>query len=240
MSKFYAISIAYLSFFIGISSFFVFMVFIFLGPLNLVDFGLNKNRALLINACLSIVFFVQHSIMIRRFFRLKLIRVLHDEYYGAFYSIISGILLFGVVVLWQRIPQTVFVATNISYWILRAVFFLCLAGTVWGFISIDSLDNFGYKRILSHINHKKPEESLFTVKGPYRWVRHPLYLFMILMIWSFPELTIDRLVFNLMWTIWHIIGIKLEERDLVYIFGNQYRIYQKNVPMIIPYKILSG
>jgi len=76
-----------------------------------------------------------------------------------------------------------------------------------------------------------------TVKGAYRWMRHPLYFFMLLMIWSYPELTIDRLLFNVLWTVWIIIGTMMEERDLVSYFGDQYSIYQKKVPMIITYKI---
>jgi len=73
-----------------------------------------------------------------------------------------------------------------------------------------------------------------TVAGPYRWVRHPLYLFMILMIWSCPDLTADRLLFNLLWTVWVAIGSYFEERDLIIEFGDVYREYQKRVPMLIP------
>lgn len=75
---------------------------------------------------------------------------------------------------------------------------------------------------------------LFVVRGLYRWVRHPLYLFMILMIWSCPDLTSDRLLFNGLWTVWIVIGSILEERDLVSEFGNAYREYQRKVPMLIP------
>ena len=74
----------------------------------------------------------------------------------------------------------------------------------------------------------------FVVKGPYRWVRHPLYLFMILMIWSSPNLTMDRLLFNGLWTVWIVIGSILEERDLIFEFGDVYREYQQRVPMFIP------
>jgi protein-S-isoprenylcysteine O-methyltransferase Ste14 len=76
-----------------------------------------------------------------------------------------------------------------------------------------------------------------TVSGAYKWVRHPLYFFSLIMIWSCPVLTVDRLLFNLMWTTWIITGTVLEERDLVREFGDQFREYQAKVPMIIPYKI---
>ncbi|MCK7479628.1 MAG: hypothetical protein M0C28_21625 [Candidatus Moduliflexus flocculans] len=54
-----------------------------------------------------------------------------------------------------------------------------------------------------------------TITGPYRLVRHPLYLLSIVMIWSCPDLTTDRLLFNLLWTGWIVVGAYLEERDLV-------------------------
>ncbi len=77
----------------------------------------------------------------------------------------------------------------------------------------------------------------FVVKGPYRWVRHPLYLFMILMIWACPDLTADRLLFNGLWTVWIVIGSILEERDLMLEFGDVYREYQQRVPMFIPRRL---
>jgi len=80
----------------------------------------------------------------------------------------------------------------------------------------------------------------FTLRGPYRWVRHPLYLFSLVFFWSFPDLTADRLLFNVLWTAWVFLGTVLEERDLVELFGQTYREYQRDVPMILPLRIGSS
>ncbi len=77
---------------------------------------------------------------------------------------------------------------------------------------------------------------LVLVQGAYRWVRHPLYLTILLMIWSHPDPTADRLLFNVLFTTWIIVGTVLEERDLVAVFGNDYQNYQRRVPMFIPYR----
>jgi len=74
----------------------------------------------------------------------------------------------------------------------------------------------------------------FTVRGPYRWVRHPLYLFCLLMIWAYPHMTMDRVLFNVLFTVWIVVGTVLEERDLVVAFGDSYREYQRKVPMLLP------
>jgi hypothetical protein len=57
------------------------------------------------------------------------------------------------------------------------------------------------------------------------------------MIWSNPDLTLDRLLFNLIFTVWVIIAVMLEERDLVAAYGESYRNYQREVPMLIPWRI---
>ncbi|MDA8404990.1 MAG: hypothetical protein M0Z56_12485 [Desulfobacteraceae bacterium] len=56
------------------------------------------------------------------------------------------------------------------------------------------------------------------------------------MIWTQVSVTTDRLLFNGLWTLWIIVGAMLEERDLIASFGDAYRNYRSNVPMLIPYK----
>ena len=68
-------------------------------------------------------------------------------------------------------------------------------------------------------------------------MRHPLYLFSLIIIWSGPVFTLDRLLHNGLWTLWVVVGATLEERDLVACFGNAYRSYQRSVPMLLPRSI---
>ena len=63
---------------------------------------------------------------------------------------------------------------------------------------------------------------------------------MLLLIWSAPDVSSDRLLFNVLWTLWVILGSYLEERDLVAEFGEKYRQYQKTVPMLLPWRFLRG
>jgi len=67
-------------------------------------------------------------------------------------------------------------------------------------------------------------------------VRHPAYLTTLIFIWSQPDLTASRLLLNLLFTAWIIIGTIVEERDLVALYGEDYRTYQRSVPMLIPFK----
>jgi hypothetical protein len=56
----------------------------------------------------------------------------------------------------------------------------------------------------------------------------------ILLIWSCPDVTADRLLFNVLWTLWIYVGATLEDEDMKEDFGDAYREYRKSVPMLVP------
>jgi protein-S-isoprenylcysteine O-methyltransferase Ste14 len=120
---------------------------------------------------------------------------------------------------------------------LRAVFLLAIAGFGWGVRALGSFDTFGVRPVVALLKGIEPRLHPFVIKGPYRWARHPLYFFAILLFWSCPALTPDRLLFNILWTTWVVLATVLEERDLVSQFGEPYIQYQNEVPMILPWRI---
>jgi protein-S-isoprenylcysteine O-methyltransferase Ste14 len=100
--------------------------------------------------------------------------------------------------------------------------------------ALRSVDMFGMDAVIKNQKDEQPVSKPFTVRGPYRWVRHPLYLFTIMLFWSCPVITADRLLLNVLWTLWIVIGTMLEERELIDDFGDDYRDYQAKVPMLLP------
>jgi protein-S-isoprenylcysteine O-methyltransferase Ste14 len=235
MSKFTAYIVIGLARILGGMSLLVFMIYLFVGSLNLLDMHLNERGILWFDAGLSLLFFTQHSGMIRKPCRRWLARFIPEEYIGPIYAIASGIVLLSVILLWQMPTQTVITLSGLFRWSLRAVFFLCLLGFYWGTKALRFFDPLGLRPIFNRLRGRNPMPMPISVAGPYRWVRHPLYLFMILMIWSCPDLTRDRLLFNLLWTVWIVIGSYFEENDLIVEFGDTYREYQKRVPMLVPF-----
>jgi protein-S-isoprenylcysteine O-methyltransferase Ste14 len=234
MNKYTAYVMIGLARILGGMSLFGFMIFLFVGSLNLLDLHFNKSGVLGFDAGLSLLFFIQHSGMVRKPFHRWLTRFIPEDYAGAIYSIVSGIVLLLVILLWQTSTRAVITPSSLFRWSLRAVSFFSLLGFYWGIKALRFFDPFGLRPIFNRLRGRDPKPMPFMVAGPYRWVRHPLYLFMILMIWSCPDLTGDRLLFNFLWTGWIVIGSYFEEMDLIAEFGDAYRDYQKKVPMLVP------
>jgi protein-S-isoprenylcysteine O-methyltransferase Ste14 len=224
---------------IGGGSLIAFFVFLYAGHLNLVQLGLSDEGALLFDAGLSLCFFLQHSGMVRQAFRRLVGRLFPDAYSGAVYAISSGLVLFPAIVFWQGTADG-FTLQGWTRILSRVIFLLPLAGFFWTAKSLRGIDALGIKAILADLRGRKPRPAPFTVNGPYRLVRHPLYLFSLIMIWSCPDLTTDRLLFNVLWSLWIVVGTVWEERDLVREFGDAYREYQRNVPMLLPIKVFRN
>ena len=114
--------------------------------------------------------------------------------------------------------------------------YLAMVLAIGGVQALGSFGTFGLVPIKVHLRGKQLRPPNFTLRGPYLWVRHPLYFFMIVLIWSYPDVGSDRLLFNILWTLWIVVGSFLEERDLIAEFGEKYHQYQKTVPMLFPWR----
>lgn len=221
---------------IGGGSLILFALFLFAGPLHLVSMGLSERSVYVWDGLLSLLFFVQHSGMLRKPFRSQLSRIVPSHYQGALFSIASGLMLTALVVLWQATAISLYELQGSARCLVRSAFFLAMAGFAWGGISLRSFDPFGRAPILAHLHAEQVPPQPLIIRGPYRWIRHPLYFFTLLLIWSCSDMTADRLLFNLLWSVWILAGTILEEADLLSDFGEVYRVYQRRVPMLIPWR----
>jgi methanethiol S-methyltransferase len=221
----------------GGGSLLLFSVFLFFGPPDLVKMGWSESVARTWDAALSFMFFGQHSGMLRKGFRARLGGLVPPHYHGALYAIVSGVALTIVVGLWQESSIWVHRFEGFPRLLMRGLFLLAMGGFAWGISTLRSFDPLGLASIGAHLHGKAPGQHEFVVRGPYRWVRHPLYCFSIVLIWSCPDVTADRLLFNLLWTLWIYFGTFLEEADLVAEFGDAYRDFQRNVPRLFPWRL---
>jgi methanethiol S-methyltransferase len=223
----------------GISSLLMWLAFVFHGGFDIVKSdGMSEARIFIIDACLSLLFFVQHSTMARSSFQRRLSEYVHKDLHGAVYTICTGIPLLAASILWEKSAIVLIPIHGAYRYIMHFIFFIGFAGFHWGVKSLGTFDIFGIGAIQRRLKGEQPPPTVpFTIRGPYRIVRHPLYLATLLMIWSCPDLTTDRLLYNIIWSIWIIIGTVLEEKELRNAFGEDYTRYQKEVPMLVPWRI---
>lgn len=192
------------------------------------------------DALLLLLFFIQHSGMVRRGFRARLARFIPPWSYPAVYCTASSIALTAAVVFWQPTGRHLLVCEGLTLQIVNGVALLAVALFFWGAIALRGFDPFGLSPIRAYLQGREEPRPAFVVKGPYRWVRHPLYFSILLLVWFTPDLTLDRLLANILWTAWVWIATRWEERDLESDFGDAYRRYKIRVPMLIPWGVDKG
>ena len=215
-------------------------IFLVFGSFHLLNMGLSMPAALAVDAVLCLAFFIQHSGMVRRSFQRRFDSIAPGYYRGAVYAIASGVILLVLLLLWQRTEPVVLSVQGPLRWCFHAALLASLAGFFWSSRSLGEFDALGIQPVLAQAKGTQAHAMPLTIRGAYRWVRHPIYTASLLLIWSQPDLTYDRILFNVTWTGWIIIGSFLEERDLVTNFGSAYAEYQQKVPMLIPWRIPSG
>ena len=201
---------------------------------SFVRFGWPVVDRLLWDGALSLLFFVQHSGMLRRSVQARL-RV-PDYCWAALYAVASGTTLIVVCILWQSTGDAVLVFDAPGR--IAAYGATALAGLlfVWGVVSLGGCDLLGLRAIRAHLKGARPKQPRFMVRGPYRWVRHPLYFAVLVVIWVRPDPTLDRALFDLLWTAWIVVGTRFEEADLLADFGDDYARYRRAVPCLIPWR----
>src|SRR4030081_1745835 len=79
------------------------------------------------------------------------------------------------------------------------------------------------------------QAPLFRTPGPYRLVRHPLYVGWLFAFWVTPVMTLAHLLFSIATTAYILLAIQFEERDLVRDYGRRYEEYRQSVPMLVPF-----
>ncbi len=136
--------------------------------------------------------------------------------------------------MWQHVAGHLYIVYGVGRLVLRVILLAAFVAVLAGIGSLDSFDAFGVNAYLNHFRQKQEPPVHLTVKGPYGIVRHPFYASGIVALWVTPALSIDRLLLNVLFTGWIVLGASLEERDLLADFGGDYARYRESVPMFVP------
>jgi protein-S-isoprenylcysteine O-methyltransferase Ste14 len=195
----------------------------------------SLTEALMVNVGLLGLFAVQHSVMARQWFKRGIQRVIPDAAERSTYVLMSSLLLLLLFWQWRPMGGIVWNIQNPASRVALTASFLFgwLVVLTTTFI-INHFDLFGLRQIYLYLIGRKYEPISFRTPGPYRFVRHPLYVGWLFAFWSAPTMTAAHLVFAVATTAYILLAIQFEEKDLVSSYGEAYRKYQQEVPMIIP------
>ena len=193
------------------------------------------TTALIINAVLLSVFAIQHSLMARPAFKAWLTGFVPKAAERSTYVLLSSLAL--ILMYWQWRPMTgiiCIVEYAAAKYILWAVFFLGWGLVLLGTFLINHFDLFGLRQVYLHMCEEEYSSLGFGRPFLYKIVRHPIMLGFILAFWATPVMTVGHLLFAVATTAYILIGIQLEERDLVNAHSGDYEQYRAEVSMLIP------
>jgi protein-S-isoprenylcysteine O-methyltransferase Ste14 len=154
------------------------------------------------------------------------------KYYRFFYTLLSFILLAGLLYYQLDIETIKLYQPSISVLLIGmtlglsglSLMLICIKKY---FMSLSGLLSLVKENVSSHL----------LITGIHRYVRHPLYLGTFAFIWGLflvmPYLSL--LIANSIITLYTLIGINLEETKLITEFGENYKLYQRSVPKLLPF-----
>lgn len=193
------------------------------------------GRALAIDVGLVALFALQHTVMARQGFKRIWTRVIPEPIERSTFVLVTVGCLVVIMTAWAPIAGSV--------WHVEAP---TLRGLLWGLqgigwltlvVSTFLMDHwalFGVRQVLAHQRGTSLPEKTFRTPLLYRVVRHPMMVGILIGFWATPDMNASRLVIAAAFSLYVLIGVRIEERDLVAALGDEYRRYQQQVPRLLP------
>jgi methanethiol S-methyltransferase len=195
----------------------------------------SMGRSLFIDAVLLGLFAIPHSLMARSNFKRWWTMIIPPVIERSTYVLVSSLLLAFLFWQWQPMPYIILEIRNpVGRVALQVLFWMGWVIVVISTFLISHVDLFGLRQVYLHQVGKPSNDSDFRIPGLYKIVRHPLMLGFIIAFWSTPKMTFGHLIFAVGTTIYILIALQFEERDLVRIHGSAYESYRERVFMLLP------
>ncbi|HEY6048926.1 MAG TPA: isoprenylcysteine carboxylmethyltransferase family protein [Sphingomicrobium sp.] len=239
MSRLLAIVVAIVAYAIFFATFLYLVVFVgdFSFATLTVDHGPGGPplTAALVDIGLIALFGLQHSVMARQGFKRWWTRIVPAPIERSVFVLATSIVLIVIFLLWRPIHPIVWDVTRPAFkQVLWALFWVGWLTVLISTFFINHFELFGLQQAWLHYHQREAEPPQLREPGLYQWVRHPIYLGFFFAFWAIPTMTVGHLLLAIGLSVYMLIGIWLEERDLVAFHGAAYHDYRGRVGMLIP------
>ena len=204
-----------------------------------IDSGMpvSMTEALIVNLLLMSLFAVQHSVMARKPFKQWWTQYVPKSVERSTYVLFASLALALLFWQWRPLPAVVWRVTDpqldsLMVGLAMVGWLIVLTST----FLINHFELFGLHQVTNNLAGRSMPEPRFRTPLYYRFVRHPIYLGFIIAFWMAPTMTVGHLLFAAVTTAYILVGILLEERDLVDLFGDEYLRYRERVSMLVPWR----
>jgi methanethiol S-methyltransferase len=194
----------------------------------------STTVAVLVDLALLGIFALQHSVMARPAFKRAWTRIVPEEAERSTYVLMASLALALMMWQWRPLPQTVWSVAGGPAAAISAVSWFGWSMVLVSTFLISHFHLFGLTQGFAKLLRRHLPEQQFTTPFLYRWLRHPIYAGFILAFWAAPQMSLGHLLFAVGTTGYILLGIWLEERDLVAHFGRRYEEYRAAVGMLFP------
>jgi protein-S-isoprenylcysteine O-methyltransferase Ste14 len=191
--------------------------------------------ALLVDLGLIGLFGLHHSLMARATAKKRLGRLIPSSVERSTYVLAASLILLLLAWQWRPLPGLVWETRSAGLALVASGLFwmgwlIALAST----FLINHFELFGLQQVFLDLTARPPAPSHFQTPWFYKFVRHPMMLGLLVAFWAAPRMTVGHLLFAAGMTLYVLIGIHFEERDLLRHFGEAYADYQRETPMLLP------